>query len=174
MIGKRGDVPLGEVGQSLVEFALVTLFVILPVTFGIIDGGILLYKWVVLNNGAREGARAGAIFHSVGPGDSLSTVDQARATVIRNAVDAIIGPLVYIEWAQQPADWVSYDPDPPCIDTKCDFLDIYRSGDLVQVTLTHEHTPFVGLVIGVDKIDLTATATMRIEPGGPIPTPTPP
>jgi len=163
-----------EAGQSLVEFALVTLFVILPVTFGIIDGGILFYKWVALNNGAREGARAGAIFHYVGPTHTLDAIGAARELTIKDAVNATIGPLVSIAW-EQPADWhVTYDPDPPCVDDKCELLDVYRTGDLVQVRLTHHHSPLVGLVIGLDQIDLTASATMRIEPGGAGPTPTPP
>lgn len=165
---------LGEAGQGLVEFALVTLFVILPVTFGIIDGGVLFYKWVTLNNGAREGARAGAIFHYVGQDPDVDDVDAEREAVIKNAVDATVAPLVDVG-PVQPVDWeVTYDPEIPCIDDKCELLDVYRSGDLVEVTLTHHHRPFVGLVIGLDQIDLTATATMRIEPGGAGPTPTPP
>ena len=159
---------LGEAGQALVEFALVTLFVILPVTFGIIDGGILFYKWVTLNNGAREGARTGAIFHYVGVDPSVGEVDAAREGVVKDAVDATVAPLVDVG-PDRPADWaVTYpegDPTP---------YDVYRSGDRVTVTITHTHAPLVGLVIGLDKIDLSAAATMRIEPGGAGPTPTPP
>jgi hypothetical protein len=169
---------LGEAGQSLVEFALVTLFVILPVTFGIIDGGVLFYKWVTLNNGAREGARTGAIFHYVGVDPSWQEVDAVREGVIKNAVDATVVPLVDIAWGDLPEDWVSY-PDSPCMDPNeelpdCKPVDVYRSGDRLEVSLTHHHRPFVGLVIGLDQIDLTATATMRIEPGGAGPPPTPP
>lgn len=169
---------LGEAGQSLVEFALVTLFVILPVTFGIIDGGILFYKWVTLNNGAREGARTGAIFHYVGVDPSLDDVDAAREAVIKNAVDATVAPLVDVAWGDL-ADWEVTYPDSPCIDPNeelpdCEPVDVYRSGDRLEVRLTHHHRPLVGLVIGLDQIDLTATATMRIEPGGAGPTPTPP
>ncbi|MCJ7668717.1 MAG: pilus assembly protein, partial [Anaerolineae bacterium] len=88
-----------EAGQSLVEFALVTLFVILPVTFGIIDGSILFYKWVNLTNGAREGARAGAIYHYDGTEPSngskamMLSIDAARAKVITQTVEAMVRPL---------------------------------------------------------------------------------
>jgi hypothetical protein len=167
---------LGEVGQSLVEFALVTLFVILPVTFGIIDGGILFYKWVTLNNGAREGARAGAIYRYAGDAPSGSritmeeVIDPEREGVITQAVQATIAPLVTLD------DWGVTYPDDPCIDLGGDgeFCMVYRSGDRVTVAITHTHAPLVGLVIGLDGIDLAASATMRIEPGGAGPTPTPP
>ena len=159
---------LGEAGQSLVEFALVTLFVILPVTFGIIDGGILFYKWVTLNNGAREGARAGAIYRyggdePSGDRDTMYLIDGLREGVIRQAVEPTIAPLVTLDDLD-----VNY-PDDPCEDLTphVEFCMVYRSGDPVVVTVTHNHTPLVGLVIGLDQIELTATATMRIEPGGP-------
>jgi hypothetical protein len=162
-------------GQSLAEFALVTLFVILPVTFGIIDGGILFYKWVALTNAAREGARAGAIYHYIGTapavGDlsDVQVLDTAREAVIKAAVDARIGPLVSIRW-EQADDWeISYDPDYRCVipgpGGGCDGYDVYRNGAFATVAITHTHNPFVGLVIGVEEMDLTASATMRIEPG---------
>jgi hypothetical protein len=181
--GKTKGASASDAGQSLVEFALVMLFVIIPVTFGIIDGSILLYKWVVVNNAAREGARAGAIYHypgsvpAVGTLGDVAVVDAGRASAIEAAVDATVGPLVSIEWDEEE-DWdITYQPDFQCVPPEdhppCALYDVYRTGGSVQVTIIHRHQPFVGLVIGVDEIDLTATATMRIEPGGPAPTPTP-
>lgn len=181
---REGEAESGDdAGQGLVEFALVTLFIIIPVMVGIIDGSILFYKWVVVHNAAREGARAGAIYHytgsapAVGTKDQVGILDAAREAVIKAAVDDTIGPLVSIEWGQVD-DWdISYDQDGEayrCIvfrtKTECedDGYDVYRNGGLVIVTLTHTHTPVLGLVIGVDRIDLTATATMRIEPGLPV------
>jgi hypothetical protein len=184
---RRGEMQPGdEAGQSLVEFALVTLFIIIPVMVGIIDGSILFYKWVVVHNAAREGARAGAIYHytgslpAVGTTAEVDTLDAAREVVIRDAVEETIGPLVSIEWSEV-VDWVSYDHDGDyyrcivCVNPnqcdKCedDGYDVYRNGGLVVVTLTHTHVPVLGLVIGVDSIDLRATAKMRIEPGLPMP-----
>jgi len=179
VIGKSVKPLIHEAGQSLVEFALVTLFVILPVTFGIIDGSILFYKWVALTNGAREGARAGAIYHYEGtePSDGSrdmmeNKIDPARENVITQTVEAMVRPLVSIQgWT------VSYeDPEGDlCVQGPggWEFCDVYRSGDLVTVAITHTHTTIVGLVIDLGEIDLNATATMRIEPGGPAPTPTP-
>ena len=49
-----------ETGQSLVEFAMVLpLFLVL--LFGLVDFGRAFYSWIVITNGAREGARAGAV-----------------------------------------------------------------------------------------------------------------
>ena len=50
----------GERGQSLVEFAMV-LPLFLVVVFGIVDFGRAYSAYVQLNNGAREGARYGAV-----------------------------------------------------------------------------------------------------------------
>lgn len=49
-----------EVGQSLVEFAMVLpLFLVL--LFGLVDFGRAFFSWMVVTNAAREGARAGAV-----------------------------------------------------------------------------------------------------------------
>jgi len=177
VIRKTGISLAHQAGQSLVEFALVTLFVILPVTFGIIDGSILFYKWVALTNGAREGARTGAIYQdsrvSNGSEGMMLDIDADRADVITQTVEAMVRPLVSIRW-DQPDDWeISYPDGDPCVDKQCTIFDVYRGGDGVTVAITHTHTSMVGLVIGLGEIDLSATATMRIEPGGPAPTPTP-
>lgn len=168
---------LDEAGQSLVEFALVTLFVILPVTFGIIDGAVLFYKWVVVNNGAREGARIGAIYHyegtapAVGSWEDVRIVDEAREQAIQDAVDGTVVPLVTIGWDNQE-DWeITYDPPDRCVlpgPKGCEGYDVYRNGALVTLEIAHHHRPFVGLVLGLREIGLTARAKMRIEPGLPV------
>ena len=177
MIGRIRTFLVRETGQSLVEFALVTLFVILPVTFGIIDGSILFYKWVALTNGAREGARTGAIYHyggnePSGDRDTMYLIDGERKEKIISAVNATVGPLITVE---EDDVVVTYDPPEPCVTRPPDwvFCRVYRSGDLVTVAITDTHTSIVGLVIGLGQIDLSAAATMRIEPGGPAPSPPP-
>jgi hypothetical protein len=149
----------------------VTLFVILPVTFGIIDGSILFYKWVTLTNGAREGARAGAIYHyggnePSGDRDTMLLIDKERKEAIIQVVNATVGPLIAVG---EDGVVVTYDPLEPCVTRPPDweFCNVYRSGDRLTVAITHTHTSIVGLVIGLGKINLSATATMRIEPGGP-------
>ncbi len=157
-----------EAGQGLVEFALVTLFIIVPVITAIIDGSILFYKWVAVNNAAREGARAGAIYQDSRTSDGtkamMEQIDSAREAVILQAVDATIGPLASRDvWS---VDYPYPECDPIVAEQPTEVYDVYRSGCPVEVSVTHQHTPLLGLVIGVDSIDLTATATMRIERGG--------
>jgi len=166
VLAKIRQTVLDDKGQGLVEFALVTLFIIVPVMVAIIDGSILFYKWVAVNNAAREGARAGAIYQdsrtSNGTKAMMLLIDAARESVITQAVDAIIGPL-----ARRDVWSITYpDGDPILATNPTTVYDVYRTGCNVQVAITHKHTSLVGLVIGVDTIDLTATATMRIERGG--------
>ena len=47
-------------GQSLIEFALV-LPILLIITFGIIEFGMMLYNQQIITNASREGARAGIV-----------------------------------------------------------------------------------------------------------------
>jgi Flp pilus assembly protein TadG len=166
VLQKIRETLLEDEGQGLVEFALVTLFVIVPVMVAIIDGSILFYKWVAVNNAAREGARAGAIYQDSRASDGTDimmwAIDEDRETAIMQAVDAIIGPL-----ARRDESSVSYPLCDPILSTNpTEVYDVYRSGCDVQVAITHRHSTLVGLVIGVDTIDLTATATMKIERGG--------
>jgi hypothetical protein len=182
MLARIRQTALAESGQGLVEFALVTLFIIVPVMVAIIDGSILLYKWVAVTNAAREGARAGTIYQgsitSHGVKSEMDAIDAAREIAITQAVVATIGPLASLD--QLDVDY----PDSPCMVGEnpvncgiCQVYDIYRTGvcldgeyhgggHRVTVTITHTHASLVGLVIGVDTIDLTATATMQIERGG--------
>ena len=154
-----------EKGQSLVEFALVMIFIIIPLTFGLIETSILLYKYVALTNAAREGARAGSIFLFVGdPGGSSSAPDAGRSTAVDTAVRGTVGPLI----AQPP------DCNGTAADTSCQitygpasvsipgFPDVLRSTDAMTVTVVHTHHFLFG-ALG-SEIDLQAQASMRIEP----------
>lgn len=62
-------------GQSVVEFAFVSLMILL-LTFGTIDLGRGVYQRQLLANAAREAARYGSIF----PGDKQGMVDRAAQT----------------------------------------------------------------------------------------------
>jgi Flp pilus assembly protein TadG len=56
----RGFTKRGEKGQALVEFAfLVPIFLVL--VFAIVDFGMGFHAWISVTNGAREGARLGAV-----------------------------------------------------------------------------------------------------------------
>ncbi len=49
----------GERGANLVEFAIVTIFILLPLFAGIVDLGRAFYGYIVITNAAREAARYG-------------------------------------------------------------------------------------------------------------------
>jgi Flp pilus assembly protein TadG len=74
--GKKGEKGQAEEGQALVEFTLlVPIFLIL--VFAIVDFGMGFYSWMSVTNGAREGARLGAV---------LATQEEIEAQVYE-AVD---------------------------------------------------------------------------------------
>jgi Flp pilus assembly protein TadG len=151
-----------EKGQSLVEFALVMIFIIIPITFCLIETSILLYKYVAVTNAAREGARTGSIYLHVGdPGGSFTGPDTGRSAAVATTVGQSLGPLIVRspDCAGTVADTIcriSYDPatDPT--------LDPLRSSDVMTVTITHTHSYLFG-ALG-SEIDLRAQASMRIEP----------
>src|SRR3990172_7315696 len=105
-----------ESGQSLVEFALVLMFVILPLMFVLIDGAVTLYTQAALTNAAREGARAGSIYQTGTPPDfnqsfatQVTTIDAARLAYLQQQVQGMIGPLVSYP---QCSTTITYNPNP--------------------------------------------------------------
>lgn len=149
-------------GQSIVEFALVLAFVILPFTMVFIESSVMLYEYVALTNASREGARAGSIYLYVGdPGNSSAAPDAGRSAAVSNAVQRTVGPLM----APPP------DCDGTSSDTTCQIIygpstapipDPLRSTDSMTVTVVHIH-PFLFGALG-QEIDIRAQSSMRIEP----------
>lgn len=63
-----------EAGQSLLEVALVTAFVLLPLALGVIEMGRYMYIGVLLGNAARAGAAYGEVEPGGGPsGNGIQT-----------------------------------------------------------------------------------------------------
>jgi len=151
-----------EAGQALVEFALVLIFIILPLTLIFIEVSIVLYEYVALTNAAREGARAGSIYLFIGdPGGSPAVPDTGRSAAVATAVSSTIGPLI----APPP------DCDGTTSTTTCRITygvsgapipDPLRSTDAMTVTVAHSHTLLFGALGG--EIGLQAQANMKIEP----------
>ena len=151
-----------EVGQSVVEFALVMIFVIVPLTLVFIESSVLLYKYVALTNAAREGARTGSIYLYVGdPGGSPSVPDAGRSTAVVNAVTDTLGPLI-----SPPPDCDGTGPSTACqinyAPSSAPIPDPLRSTDTMTVTLAHTHTFLFG-ALG-SQITIQAQSSMRIEP----------
>jgi hypothetical protein len=151
-----------ETGQSLVEFALVLIFIIIPFTFALIEASVILYKYVALTNSAREGVRMGSIYLYVGdPGGSSAAPDAGRSAAVSNAVSRTLGPLIVT-----PPDCDGTGATTTCQITygtsSAPIPDPLRSTEPLTVTITHTH-PFLFGALGT-SIDLQAQASMRIEP----------
>ena len=156
-----------KTGQSLVEIALV--FPVLMTFFLIIiELGVVFSVYVGLTNSAREGARLGSLYRYQCPDPvnnpncmanqdfavARNTVDTARRTAINQAIDGTLNPLV------DPPDVTrgfAYDP--------LAGTSIYRYGDKLIVTLTHQHRLFFSL-LGGPTLTVQASSAMRMEPGG--------
>jgi Flp pilus assembly protein TadG len=129
-----------EKGQALVEFALlVPIFLVLM--FAIVDFGMGFYSWITVTNGAREGARLGAVLASSDEitdrvYDSVNLPDEAtKMTVTVTNAQGPPGESVVVQ--------VDYDYD---FITPLAGLVQLMSGDTIGPTLT-----------------LTSTAEMRLE-----------
>lgn len=121
-------------GQAIVETAIV-LPIILLLLFAILDAGRVFHTWIVVTNGAREGARA-------------ASTRQDTATVLQRVEDAMTGmdPSQYV---------VEINPSTlPGI-----------SGDPVQVTVKSDVniiTPLIERFFGGD-VTVSGSAVMRTE-----------
>lgn len=157
------------------EFALVLMFIILPLTFVFVDGAVMLFTYAEVTNAAREAARAAAIYQCGAPttptvnctlnvtqtfAQQIAQIDAARLSYVdqyfqvedRRWLSALIG---YPQCARS----IAYSPASP------DMGNPYRELDSLTLTISCPRRLFFGLV-GADSIQLTSRATMRIEPGG--------
>jgi Flp pilus assembly protein TadG len=156
-----------ESGQSLVEFALVLIFVILPLTMVFIEASVLLYKYVALSNAAREGARAGSIYLYVGdpyaddPDNPTLQPDINRGAAVSSAVGGTVGPLM-----SSPPDCAGTNSTTTCqisyAPSSAPIPDPLRSTDAMTVTLAHTHSFLFG-ALG-SEVTIQARSSMRIEP----------
>ena len=107
-------------GNSMVEFAIVTAFVFLPLLFGVIEFGRLSWSKDMVTAAAREGVRWAAVH---GTQNQLAGGTLATAAIVSDTITARtkLSPInVVTQWAQ--------DKDP---------------GDTVTVTVTYVYTPIV-------------------------------
>jgi len=154
-------------GQSLVEFALVLMFVILPFMFVLVDGAFTLYTYVMLTNAVREGARGGSIYQT-----STAQTPFQDVVAYRNQIDAERATFVLTETQRLAGTLVSF---PPCSPPNITYLDTsdpmysdnnpFREMNSLTLQVDCPRRLFFGL-IGTSQITLTARSTMRIEPGG--------
>lgn len=147
-----------EAGASAVEFALI-LPLLLILTFGIIEFGVLLFDKAVITNASREGARSGIVFVTDGEDQIPVSDDEIRAVVTHYANDLLInlGP-------SSEQDLVAEDIviDPPETDR--------LSGDDLTVSVTYRYDflllPDLSSIFGgsfTGTLDINGTTIMRME-----------
>lgn len=125
-----------ERGQTMVETAIV-LPVVVFMLVAMVDAGRVFHAWIVVTNGAREGARAGAARQS--------------DTVIVNRIDEAMNG-----WECGVAD-----PETNCVRDGV----LGTSGTPITVTVTHDVTllsPLIAAFWG-DVVTLSGEATMQLE-----------
>jgi Flp pilus assembly protein TadG len=71
-----------ERGASVIEFALVLLFILFPLIVGVIDFGHLFKHKQVIDNAAREGVRAAV------KGDDFTSISNKITTYYNNEINA--------------------------------------------------------------------------------------
>jgi Flp pilus assembly protein TadG len=137
MVKLVGYLRRSERGQAVVETALV-LPIIALLLFGMLDGGRVFHAWIVVTNGAREGARAASARQ-----DTL---------VVLTAVDDAMGSITTFNVSVNPPD--PSDPlgapsgTPVTVDVDTD------------VTLV---TPLIGALFGGPTVNVNASSTMQLE-----------
>lgn len=129
-------------GAAAVEFALV-LPILLVITVGTIEFGLLLYNQQVITNASREGARAGIIAQN-----PRATDDEIGLIVTTYTMNH----LMTFGAANEPVTNVTRTG--------------YAFGDDLTVTVTYQYSFLVvpGFIPGITKINtLTARTVMRYE-----------
>ena len=94
-----------ECGNTMVEFALVAAFVFIPLVFGIIEFGRVIWAKNMVTAAAREGVRY-AIVHSTKSGSEFDSAAVAGYVEGRTAITPIAVNTVWTG-AKEPGDEVS-------------------------------------------------------------------
>jgi Flp pilus assembly protein TadG len=128
----------GSEGQSLVEFALVLLPLVL-VLLGIMQFGLIFNAYVTVANAAREGARAGTIFVP-DANASQSSNDSNRAAYISANVNAALG---FLNPAEVTTVSTYSSGSTACQGTASDPR---RKNQCVNVAVTYHLTPIIPLI----------------------------
>ena len=142
--------------QAIVEFAAVSLLFLL-MTFGIIDGGRLVFTYHEVSNAAREGAR-----YAVANGTEATTPVTTSAQVLTDveATSTGLDPTDLTVTAAWPGVLAA---PPDCTTSTNGNPGTINPGCPVSVTVTYQFYPAIGMVFGTGPITLTATSTMIIH-----------
>ena len=134
-----GDLRRSEVGQGMIELALILPF-ILVLVLGVIDLGMGFRTYVTLTNAAREGARWVTV-HPTNPNGALTRI---AAEASRAGLSNTGSPAGGIQ--------VQFLPD----QTQ------YTEGQEVTVAIRHDYPLLFGFVTSLPDVPFRAEATMVV------------
>jgi Flp pilus assembly protein TadG len=126
-----------QVGQSLVEFALL-LPILLLILAGVLDLGRMFYSYVAVTDAAAEGASYAAIY----PNDTTGILDR---------VQSASGGLVVI--------------DRSLVSVSCPSCPTIATGDRITVTVVYSYTlatPFISAIVPGGALMLNAVSSESI------------
>lgn len=135
----------GERGQSLVELAL-SLTVILFLLAGAVDFSVAYFSFSAMQDAAQEGA----LYGSINPSDDDGIVSRVRSAST-NPVDLSDPDLVEVTVTLSG--------------NSCSGADCACEGNAVRVDVAYDYPismPFIGAIVGAQKIKLNASVTDTI------------
>jgi Flp pilus assembly protein TadG len=143
------DSPAGEKGQSLVEFAVTAIILLLLLT-AIVDFGRALFTYVALRDAAQEGA----VYGSICPLDASVIAFRARSAsstpVNLNDANIIV-----------TCTYLGDDENSSGDDRPCGSAPYPKPGTAIQVTVQYPNfplaMPFLGGFLGTQTFNLRAT-----------------
>ena len=139
-------------GQALIEFAFILPF-LLVIVGGIVDFGLAFFVGQVIENAAREGARAGAVVRPVG--GEFPSREEGNCTVPCGS-----GPSILQVASAKIPDVGLFNG----FTLESKFTNsLNLNEDAVQVTVEGTHGWFLLQLIGFDPITISRTAEMRWE-----------
>ncbi len=154
-----------EQGASAVEFALIAPL-LLVLTFGIIEFGLLLFDKAVITNASREGARAGVVFSKDAEGNPISVSDVDIRAAVKDYVFSKEGSDILINLGPSGIQNLTD------ADIKIEPAEVDRStGVDLRVTVTFAYDflifPDLTTLLGEGSFDgtipLTGETVMRME-----------
>jgi Flp pilus assembly protein TadG len=136
-------------GAAMIEFALVSLLVLIPLLFGIIEFSLIFYNQAMITNASREGSRAAIVYDE--PRLPEAGINSITAVVNNYCQDNLI-------------TFGSATPVTDAIPDACP--DAAGSGSSISVTVDYQYDwlvlpSFLTDLIG--QVNLSATTVMRCE-----------
>jgi len=138
-------------GQALIEFAFILPF-LLVIVGGIVDFGLAFFIGQVIENAAREGARAGAVVRPVGGG--FPSGEEGSCTVPCGSGPSIL---------QVASDKIPNVALFGGFTLKSQFNDSSNNEDSIQVTVEGQYGWFLLQLLRFERVTISRTAEMRWE-----------